>query len=106
MLLGNTLEEKIINFISYLDTIDKEQGDTPCLHMSWFRAGNNRRKTMIKNGSPFLSLQASVHIAKPKNTFGATKYFKSIGESPSKVIDDLYEDIVSYMKDTYGILHE
>ncbi len=100
-----TLEQAIIDLISYLDTLDQEQGDNIQLYMNWGRAGNNRRKTMIRNGSSFLTLSchASIKLPDPKRThIWKFCHLSGEGETPTESVLSCHQNIREYIELVYG----
>ncbi len=87
------LEQKIMEFIEYLDSIDQWQGDTPCLHMSFFRNGNNRRKMIKKNNSPMITLDCQVFIKTSEYKIIVHKAISGIGLRPSEAIDECRKQV-------------
>lgn len=102
-----SLEEAIHSFVEYLDKFDYESGDTPCLHMSWYRAGNNRRKRMQENGSSFTVMECSVAIKRPdveqayKDGY-LFEHFGSRGENLTECVRECRKLTSEYIEKVYG----
>lgn len=87
--------------IKYLDSLDFVPGDSPCLHISWYRSGNNRRKVMQKNGSPFLVVRCSVAIARydePPQYNMEFDHFTAESEDPEEALNNVMEQVKEYVR--------
>lgn len=102
-----SLEESIKSFVEYLDGFNYESGDTPCLHMSWYRSGNNRRNKMIKNNSSFTKMQCSVAIKRPdvKKAYEdgyLYEHFTATGEDLVACVAECRKTTSEYIERVYG----
>ena len=102
-----SLEDSIKSFVEYLDGFDYESGDTPCLHLSWYRAGNNRRKKMKENGSSFVAMKCSVAIKRPDIEQAEAdgylfEHFTTTGEDLVNCVQECRKITSEYIEKVYG----
>lgn len=103
----NNLEHAIKDFVAYLDKFDYESGDTPCLHLSWYRSGNSRREKMQANGSLLLEMDCHVAIKRPdveqayKDGY-LFEYFKASGENLLACVAECRRKTAEYIERVYG----